>query len=69
MGTTFGSVHIYTSVSVSIDSYAFESFSEGWQTLMPAQAESAFDFEWMQRAAKAISKRTEAPVLWFFEFD
>lgn len=69
MGTTFGSVHIYTSVSVSIDSYAFESFSEGWQTLMPAQAESAFDFEWMQRTARAISKRTEAPVLFFFEFD
>ncbi len=69
MGTTFGSIHVYTSAPVLADTYAFESFSTGWQTLIPANQEDAFDPEWLQKAAKAISKKTEAPVLWFFEFD
>jgi hypothetical protein len=34
-----------------------------WMWGYEKKAESAFDFEWMQRAARAISKRTEEPVL------
>lgn len=69
MGTTFGSIHVYTSAPMVIEGYRLESFSEGWQTLIPINSGCAFDFEWMQKAAKAISKKTDAPVLWFFEFD
>ena len=69
MGITFGSIHAYTSSPLAIDSYTFKTFSEGWQTLIPSQAENAFDPEWTQKVAKSISKKTEAPILWFFEFD
>ncbi|MBE6038844.1 MAG: hypothetical protein E7218_06520 [Anaerofustis stercorihominis] len=66
MGTTFSSVHIYSSDEVHGFSN-FHSFSEGWQTYIPdEEPEDPFV---LQKLAKKISKSTDDPVLWFFIFD
>ena len=66
MGTTFSSIHVYSSNVVN--SFPnFHSFSEGWQTYMPnEEQEDPFAF---QKLAKKISKNIDAPVLWFYIFD
>ena len=66
MGTTFSSIHVYSSNAVS-GFPNFHSFSEGWQTYMPnEEQEDLFAF---QKLAKKISRNIDAPVLWFYIFD
>lgn len=66
MGTTFSSIHIYSPNAVC-DFPDFRSFSEGWQTYMPMEEqEDPFVF---QKLARKLSKKTDAPVLWFYTFD
>lgn len=66
MGTTFSSIHVYSSNMVNVFP-DFHSFSQGWQTYMPKEEpENPFAF---QKQAKKISKNIDAPVLWFFIYD
>lgn len=66
MGTTLSSIHIFTSDALETMKDCY-SFSEGWQTYMPAeQSEEPWEF---RKLAKGISKRVDAPVLWFYIFD
>ena len=66
MGTTFSSIHIYSSYEVN-DYPNFYSFSAGWQTYMPQEEpEDPFAFRTL---AKKISRTIDAPVLWFYIFD
>lgn len=66
MGTTFSSIHVYSSNAVS-GFPNFYSFSEGWQTYIPSEEqEDPFAF---QKMAKKISRSIDAPVLWFYIFD
>lgn len=66
MGTTFSSIHVYSSNAVSCFP-DFHSFSEGWQTYMPNQEQE--DLIAFQKLAKKISRNIDAPVLWFYIFD
>lgn len=34
MGTTFCSIHIYSKEPVTLKDFSFQSFSQGWQTLL-----------------------------------
>lgn len=66
MGTTLSSIHVYTSGTLD-GLKGFYSFSEGWQTYIPLELpEDPCEFRMM---AKRISKRVDAPVLWFYIFD
>lgn len=66
MGTTLSSIHIYTPNTVE-DMNGFRSFSDGWQTYMPTELpEDPGEFRLL---AKKVSKRVDAPVLWFYIFD
>lgn len=66
MGTTLSSVHVYTPNAIS-DMEDFYSFSNGWQTYLPEEPpEDPFEY---RPFAKKISKRIDAPVLWFYIFD
>ena len=68
MGTTFCSIHIYSTESVDLKNYSFRCFSPGWQTLL-MEDKGFSDPEDTQKLARKISKSIDAPVLWFFEFD
>ena len=68
MGTTFCSIHVYSPKFLDLKNYSFRSFSPGWQTLM-LEDEGFSDPEDTMNLARTISKSTDAPVLWFFEFD
>lgn len=66
MGTTISSLHVYTPDAID-GMKDFYSFSEGWQTyLPPMMPEDPFEYRML---AKRVSKRTDAPVLWFYIFD
>lgn len=66
MGTTFSSIHVYSSSEVN-DLPDFYSFSTGWQTYMPKEVpEDPLVF---RALAKRISRSIDAPVLWFYIFD
>lgn len=66
MGTTFSSIHVYSSNVVN-GFPDFYSFSEGWQTYMPNEEQGdPFVF---QKLAKKISGNIDDPVLWFYIFD
>lgn len=66
MGTTLSSVHVYTPNAIS-GMKDFYSFSNGWQTYLPEEPpEDPFEY---RPFAKKISKRIDAPVLWFYIFD
>ncbi len=67
MGTTFSSIHVYGNEELKIDSFEFRSFSEGWQTCINDFSEENLDY--FGNTAKLISKKTSAPVLWFYIFD
>lgn len=66
MGMTLSSVHILADAPVSgID--GFLSLSDGWQSYVPNNKhEDLFE---LRKYAKSISKKTSAPVLWFYLFD
>ncbi len=66
MGTTFSSIHIYSSYEVN-DFPNFYSFSAGWQTYMPK--EEPEDPLVFRALAKKISRSIDAPVLWFYIYD
>ncbi len=68
MGTTFSSIHIYSTEPVALKNFTFRCFSKGWQTLW-AEDEDLYDPEVTKRMAKNLSKSVNAPVLWFYEFD
>ena len=68
MGTTFCSIHIYSDVPPQGQEGAFRCLSPGWQTWVPS-CEDPNDPLQTQKTARRISKRTGAPVLWFYEFD
>lgn len=68
MGTTFCSIHIYSKGPVTLKNFVFQSFSQGWQTLL-IEDDNFSDPEAAQKIAKKISKSVDAPVLWFYEFD
>lgn len=66
MGTTISSIHVYTPGSID-GMEDFYCFSEGWQTYLPPRIpEDPFEYRVL---AKKISKRIDAPVLWFYIFD
>lgn len=68
MGTTLSSVHIYTTTIVENESLSdFRTFSDGWYTYIPS--ETPDDPLQLCSFAKGISKRINAPVLWFYIFD
>lgn len=66
MGTTFCSIHIYSTEPVTHPDFRFQSFSPGWQTYMP-ECDDFSDPEAAQKIARNISKAIDAPVLWFYE--
>lgn len=66
MGTTFSSIHVYSSCEVK-DFPDFFSFSAGWHTyISKEELEDPFEF---RAFAKKISRSIDAPVLWFYMFD
>lgn len=64
MGTTFASIHVYGNDDIEDSSLEFRSFSDGWQTCITDLSDNAG-----LKDAKRISKKTDAPVLWFFVND
>lgn len=68
MGTTFSSIHIYSTESVTLRNCSFQCFSQGWHTFLTGDDDFS-DPEASQKAAKSISKSVEAPVLWFCILD
>ena len=67
MGTTFCSIHIYSDVPPQGQEGAFRCLSPGWQTWVDP-CEDSNDPLKTQRTARRISKLTDGPVLWFYEF-
>lgn len=67
MGTTMGSIHVYTGQRIINLNGSFRSFSDGWQTYISESLDS--DYGVLLKLAKKISKDIDAPVLWFFESD
>ena len=66
MGITLSSIHIFSAEPIA----GFENFlsiSDGWQTYLPQEMpENLFEY---RKLTKNISKKTDAPVLWFYIFD
>ena len=68
MGTTFCSIHIYSSHPIASDKYRFHCFSPGWHTYL-FEKDSDLNPDITRKTARHISNLVSAPVLWFYLFD
>ena len=68
MGTTYYGIHVFSPEPFTCRKHSFLCFSPDWQTYIPDDPELS-DPEYTQKLARSISKTTDAPVLWFYEFD
>lgn len=64
MGITLSSIHVFSSTAPEGCGFSFRSFSADWQTCTDNLSETD-----ARKAAKLISRHTEAPVLHFCMFD
>lgn len=67
MGTTLSSIHIFSDSAPVNCGFSFQSFSPNWQTCTDDFSEKEYDYPY--KAAKIISKSTDAPVLHFEVYD
>lgn len=67
MGTSLSSIHIFCDASPIDSGFSFRSFSPNWQTCIDDFSEKAPGYPY--KAAKLISKLTDAPVFYFEVFD
>lgn len=67
MGTSLSSIHVFSNVVPSDCGFSFRSFSSNWQTCVDDFSEEMPDYAY--KAAKIISKHTDAPVFHFGVFD
>lgn len=67
MGTSLSSIHVFCDSAPVDCGFSFRSFSHNWQTCVDDFSEKAPDYPY--KAAKLISKNTNAPVLYFGVFD
>ena len=67
MGTSLTSIHVFGNNSIANCDYSFRSFSPNWLTCVNDFSEKAPDFTY--KAAQTISKKVDAPVLYFGVFD
>lgn len=65
MGISFTSIHAYSEKALNFEDMIFKSFSEKWYTLITDETEP----DKLRKLAFSISKRTEAPILFFCVFD
>ncbi len=68
MGLTTSSIHIYGTEAPAKSGAVFASYSAGWLTLL-REPDAACDHDANLSLARALSKKTDAPVLCFGIFD
>jgi hypothetical protein len=71
MGMSYSSIHVLCNDPVVFAPYRFESWSLGWQTMVPTEENRAIlsNPEWSRKEARRLSKALKMTVLWFFLFD
>ena len=71
MGTSYASIHVMSNDSVVFVPYLFESWSLGWQTMVPTEENRNIltNLELSAKEARRLSKALKKTVLWFFLFD
>jgi len=66
MGTTFSSIHVFTSEAITYVPLKFASFSDGWQSCVTDLDHGDI---YAYKEAKLLSKKYSYPVLYFFIYD
>lgn len=71
MGKAYASIHILGSDPVIFSPYLFESWSFGWQTMVPLEETRTIltNPELSVKVARKLSKDLKKTVLWYFLFD
>ncbi len=64
MGTTLANIHVRSKEKTCIDDYVFHSFSDGWQTYLPAE-NLPENFSDSYKLARMFSRKIDEPVLLF----